>query len=118
MAARLVVVREGILGASAPDKRDEIVGVEVKFWVENTFVCVADPDKIRLPEKRCRSLPPRKSVELRETSAPPRNGNAEVQHIRNRGKRCKWCRGRKGDSCRCIYKASSQVAMCSMLRSG
>lgn len=85
--------------------------VEVEYWVQNSFICVGDPDKIHLPERRSKSLPPRAFMDACNTSATCCNELVKVQRRSKGGTRCKRCRGRKGDRCRCVSKATSRKAM-------
>jgi len=111
MRAGHIVVRVANFGAGAPDERGNNAGVDVEYWVQNSFICVGDPDKMKPAERRSKSLPPRASIDCCDTLAPACNDSVEVQRRSGGGKRCKMCRGRKGDRCRCVSKAVSQKAL-------
>jgi hypothetical protein len=111
MATGHVVVRATSADAGALDERDNNAGMDFEYWVQNSFICVGDPDKMKPAERRSKSLPPIAFIDWCDTLAPPCIDSVEVQRRSSGGKRCKRCRGRKGDRCKCVSKAAAQKAL-------
>jgi len=110
MAARDMALRLDIVGVGSLDEQSKITALGVTYWVQNSFICVGDPDKIQPPARRSKSLPPVTLLDGCNIPAPPCNVSIDVQRRGNGGKRCKRCRGRKGDRCRCVSKSTSRKA--------
>ncbi|CAK0879046.1 unnamed protein product [Prorocentrum cordatum] len=106
MTSGRAVVRAVDVVAGSIDKRDGTAGVGVEYWVQNSFICVGDPDKMQPAERRSKSLPPRALTDWFATLAPPCDEIVEMRRGGG-GKRCRRCRGRKGDRCKCLSKAAA-----------